>query len=137
MPFVVDVSFAAGWFLPSQANPTATDLAARLESEFALVPNLFRHELRNLLLCAFRRKKISEDMLHKQIERAERFPLHESGSGDTVFTIRLALEHGLTAYDATYLALAMTRRVAIATNESAIVKAARKERIDVITRLPS
>ena len=47
-----------------------------------------------------------------------------------------ALEHGLTAYDAACPALAMSQRVAIATNDSAFVTAARKQRMDGFIRLP-
>ena len=134
MPFVVDASFAAGWFLPTQANETATRLIRRLDTDNAVVPDLFRHELRNLLLSAFRRQKLDRAMLFEQTARAERFPFEDAGPGEAVFILRLALEHGLTAYDAAYLALALTRRLELATNDAALVKAGRKEGIGVVTR---
>ena len=68
-------------------------------------------------------------MLFAQTARAERFPLADAGPGEAMFILRLALEHGLTIYDAAYLAPALTMRLELATNEPALVKAARREKL--------
>ena len=44
MPFVVDPSFAAGWFLADEAHEVATAAARRLAVEPARAPQLFRYE---------------------------------------------------------------------------------------------
>ena len=79
--------------------------------------------------------RLDRDMLFDQMARADRFAFREEGPGETMFIVRLALEHGLKTADATYLALAMTARLALATNDKKIIAAARKERIPVITTL--
>ena len=48
MPFVLDASFAASWFLPDEASPATNALLDRLVEAEAPVPSLFRHEMRNL-----------------------------------------------------------------------------------------
>ena len=55
MPFVLDASFAASWFLPTKPAPSTNALLDRLVDAEAAVPSLFRHEMRNLMLLAHRR----------------------------------------------------------------------------------
>ena len=38
MPLVIDASFAAGWFLPDEANVEADEIARRLTTDRGLVP---------------------------------------------------------------------------------------------------
>jgi predicted nucleic acid-binding protein len=136
MPFVVDPSFAAAWFLDDEANPLADELAKRLDRDVAVVPTLFRHELRNLLIVAFRRKRIAtQELLFDQLARAERFAFEENQAPHAPTIARFALEHRLTGYDATYLELAHSRRLPLATNDRALLAAARSEGVEIITAL--
>ena len=82
MPFVVDASLAAAWFLPDEDSPAASSLARRLGEKPGAVPNLFFHEMRNLLLLAYRRDRLSEDMLSYQLNRLGRIPLRDAGGGE-------------------------------------------------------
>lgn len=132
MSFVVDASFAAAWFLPDEDSEATTVLARRIEEKPGAVPNLFHHEMRNLLVLAFRRGRLSEDILFFQIGRLERMPLRDCGGGDAVQVARLALKHGLTAYDATYLALALVERLPLATLDRKLATAACAESVVVL-----
>ncbi len=96
---VVDASFAAAWFLPDEDRAAADAVAVRFATDRIFVPDLFRHELRNLLLTALRRGRLSEDECFRQIARAERFPLVDCGAGDALRIAELAVKRGLTAYD--------------------------------------
>jgi predicted nucleic acid-binding protein len=66
MAFVIDASIAAAWFLPDEDSEAATVLARRIEKRPGAVPDLFYHEMRNLLVLAFRRGRLSEDTLFLQ-----------------------------------------------------------------------
>lgn len=138
MPFVIDPSFAAAWFLPDEKNATADALLDRLESdlrEHAIVPTLFRHELLNLLWNAHRRGRLDEDAAFELARRAERYPFRESTPGPAQGLLRLARDHRLTTYDATYLALALDQRLELASNDRDLLAAARREGLNVITVL--
>jgi len=132
MAFVVDASLAAAWFLPDEDSAAATILARRIEEKPGAAPDLFYHEMRNLLFLAFRRGRLSEDALFFQIGRLERLPLRDCGGGDAVQIARFALKHGLTAYDAAYLALALVERLPLATLDKKLAAAARAESVSVL-----
>jgi predicted nucleic acid-binding protein len=59
-------------------------------------------------------------------------PLDDAGIGGDGSILLLAAGHALSAYDATYLALAGNRGVAIATLDRKLAAAARKEGIAVL-----
>ncbi len=138
MPFVIDPSFAAAWFLPDEKNPAADALLERLESdlrEHAVVPTLFRYELLNLLWTAHRRGRVDEEAAFELARRAERYPFRESAPSPAQAVLRLARDHRLTTYDATYLALALDNRLELASNDKDLVSAARKEGARILTAL--
>jgi len=132
MPFVVDSSVAAGWVLPDEANEAVTALGRRLEDAPASVPDLFWHEMRNLLILACRRERIDPDLLLQAIRKIERLPLQTTTSGDAVAVVQLALKHRLTAYDAAYLVLALSERRALATLDQELRAAASAEGVTVL-----
>jgi predicted nucleic acid-binding protein len=52
-----------------------------------------------------------------------------------VTVTRLAIEHGLTAYDAAYLDLALRERLPLATLDKMLAAAARAEKVVLLGRL--
>ena len=71
-----------------------------------MVPGMFWDEMRNLLLSAERRGRIDADYADASMARLRRFPIRCPGDPDDRDVMALARNHGLTAYDASYLALA-------------------------------
>jgi predicted nucleic acid-binding protein len=98
MPFVVDSSVAGGWVLPDERSETATALGRQLEEAAGSVPDLFWHEMRNLLVLACRRGRLDPDFVLQALGKIERLPLRTAAPGDTVAVVQLALKHRLTAY---------------------------------------
>lgn len=90
MAFVVDASVVAAWFLPDEDGAVADDALARLETQDAFAPDLLSHELRNILLSAERRKRISADDIFAILMRFASLPVTLSSSADHVSIIRLA-----------------------------------------------
>lgn len=132
MSIVIDASFAAAWFLPDEASAVTDAVARRLTTERGLIPGLFWHEMRNLLVMAHRRQRLSEEILFLQLSKLERFPLVDCGPGDASDVVRLALGRRLSAYDASYLALAMRERASLATLDQRLATAARAENVALL-----
>lgn len=132
MPFVVDSSVAAGWVLPDEANDGITALGRRLEDAAASVPDLFWHEMRNLLVLACRRERLDPDLLLQALGKIGRLPLRTAASSDGIAIVQLAVKHRLTAYDAAYLALSLSERRPLATLDKALRAAAAAEGVAVL-----
>jgi predicted nucleic acid-binding protein len=132
MSFVVDASIAASWFLPDEATPSATALARRAAREYPTVPSLFVHEMRNLLVMALRRGRVSETHVRQQFKDLEKLRKTIADPREPGAILRLAVEHRLTGYDATYLALAVDKGLPLATLDKPLAAAAIAERVLVL-----
>jgi predicted nucleic acid-binding protein len=132
MAFVVDASIAAGWLLPDERTEIADALAMRMQSEDALAPDLFWHEIRSLMVTAARRNRIPEAALYLSLERLATVPLRNAGASDALTVARLAIRHGLSAYDAAYLDLALREKAPLATLDKKLAAAARAEKVVVL-----
>jgi predicted nucleic acid-binding protein len=132
MPFVLDASFAASWFLPDEASPATNALLDRLAESEAAVPSLFRHEMRNLMLLAYRRGRMSRVKFRDVVAELGAAPVRDYGPGDDADIVDLAMKHDLTAYDAAYLDLALRERLPLATLDRKLAAAARAETIAVL-----
>ena len=113
MAFVPDASIAAAWVLPDEEAPLADLALDRLGAETAKVPNVFWHELRNLLLTAQRRGRIDGRYADASLARLRLLPIVCPGETDDLQVMLLARRHRLTAYDASYLALAIREGCAL------------------------
>ncbi|TBZ13930.1 type II toxin-antitoxin system VapC family toxin [Rhizobium leguminosarum] len=127
MPFVVDASVAAAWLLADEESRTAEEALSFLETEDALVPDLFWHEMRNILLTAEQRKRISNEDVLACLMRLSSLPLRTVSSDDHLPILRLAGKYQLSAYDAAYLALAVAENVSLATLDARLERAASAE----------
>ncbi|QGM99975.1 type II toxin-antitoxin system VapC family toxin [Methylocystis parvus] len=132
MAYVLDASFAAAWFLPDEASDLADRLLGEILANPPVVPSLFRHELRNLFLVAERRNRVSSSEIDEALTMLATLPIAERGSAADYDVLRLARKHGLTAYDAAYLALAQSDGLPLATLDKKMLAAARGENIAVI-----
>ena len=129
MSFVIDASIAAAWLLPDEENQTAERALSLLETDDAYVPDLFWHEMRNILIMAERRKRIGNDDVLACLMRLSRLPILTVASEDHLSIIRLASKHQLSAYDAAYLSLAIAQGAALVTADTRLRKAAQDENV--------
>ena len=58
---VVDASLAASWLLPDESDERAVRVAHALKTANGVVPRLWHYEMRNLLLVATRRQRLSAE----------------------------------------------------------------------------
>ena len=131
MTVVVDASIAAAWLLPEEDSDAAEALIAAL-SGMPPVPSLFWHEARNILVMAERRGRIVAGEAAAAMGRLRRLALEDAGAGSDGAVLALATAHGLTAYDAAYLALAQERDLPLATLDQKLAGAARREGVALL-----
>ena len=128
--FVVDASVALAWVLPSQASPEAEELLRRTEAGAELVvPSLWFLEVANGLLVAERRKIIVALDRRLALRRLSALALTiDSDNARSAFgrTSELAVQYGLSVYDAAYLEIAVRRALPLGTRDRALRSAAER-----------
>ncbi|WP_162725101.1 type II toxin-antitoxin system VapC family toxin [Rhizobium sp.] len=132
MTFVVDASLALAWFLPDEVNPVADDILRRVAHGGAYVPDLFWHEMRNVLVTSCRRKRLSRDEARLSLSRLAQLPLVTRTISDSVAVFDLAEHHQLTAYDAAYLALAIDLTLPLVTVDKKLMGAATHQGVPLL-----
>jgi predicted nucleic acid-binding protein len=133
---VVDASIAAAWLLSEEDSDAAEALIATLSGR-SPVPSLLWHEARNILIMAERRGRIVAGEAAAAMGRLRRLPLDDVGAGSDGAVLGLAAAHGLTAYDAAYLALAQERGLPLATLDRKLAGAAQREGVPLLGPLGS
>ena len=135
MPVVLDASVALAWLLPDEASEAADALANRIADDAAVVPAIWTLEIGNALLTAERRGRISRKERERCVDLLSAIPI----AIDTPVPLaklsdlaKLAADHELTMYDASYLLLARDRGLVLATIDQRMRKAASKLRIGVL-----
>lgn len=126
MAFVLDNSVVTGWYLPDQATPYTQAIAARLETEKALVPQLWQLELANVLKTACTRGKLSPDVARQILDTLSSLPIEvdtRTAPGQRQL-FELAMRFKLSSYDAAYLELAMRHGLPMATQDEQLKVAA-------------
>ncbi len=132
MAFVVDASITAAWLLPDETFAAADAAYARLPDEDALVPGLWWFEMRNIFLSNERRGRIDAVGSNRALALLAGLPMQFDHAADSGNIMALARKHGLTAYDAAYLELALRTGAALATLDKALERAARAEGVPLI-----
>jgi len=126
MPLIVDASVAVAWFVRNQATAYTDRVRRRARSERLHAPAVWPLEIANALWQLQRRKLLSERHVNTIIELVE--PLDVVVHKDTPAPRRLlalARDYDLTAYDASYLDLALTLRYPVACRDGPLRNALR------------
>lgn len=132
MPFVVDASVAAAWYLPDERAPGPTRLLERLREEWAVAPGLFWFEIRNILLVNERRARITEEATTDALDDLERLSIRPDGEPGWRSVVALTRRRRLTVYDAAYLELAIRQTLPLATLDRELAAAARAEGVALV-----
>ncbi len=127
MAFVPDASLATQWVLPDEQSALADLALDRLVTETAMVPELFWHEMRNLLLSAELRGRIKTRHVDKSMARLRRLRIRSTDDTDDRDVLELVRAYRLTAYDSSYLALAIREGCALASLDRHLNEAAATE----------
>jgi predicted nucleic acid-binding protein len=135
MPFVVDASVALAWPFEDEASDYAVNVLRRLREDRGVVPPIWPLEVANGLLVGERRGRLSRAKAARAVELLCELPIVvDELDAETALgaVLDLARTHGLTAYDATYLELAMREGLPLATQDDALRSAAEQAGVDRI-----
>ena len=122
--FVLDASVTMAWILDDEDSPEADAALARVRQGGAVVPYFWHIEIRNGLLLAERRNRISAALVRLRLGGLEALSIETDDALDFNAAYGLAQTHGLTFYDAVYLELALRRSAMLATLDNALGRAA-------------
>ena len=128
MTFVVDASVTMAWCFESEADAYSDAALAALENGEAVVPSLWVLEVANVLVDAERRRRIGHADTSRFLGLLAALPIavvETTTLPELGRLLGLARRYRLTAYDATYLHLAVERRLPLATRDRALRAAAR------------
>lgn len=132
---VVDASIALAWFLRDEEDGRADVALERLEDDVAVVPGIWALEVANALVVAERRGRISEAETGRILSLLDGLPVDEDPAPREVTqraVVELARRHGLSAYDAAYLELAVRRGAALATLDGRLHEAAASSGVETL-----
>lgn len=132
---VVDASVGVKLFLREPLSEQAEALFARLADDLPAhfyVPDLFFVECANILWKYVRRFGYPPEGASEDVRALQRLRLRSVSTAELIDdALRLGLEHGLTAYDACYVALAHRLRAPLITADERLVQALRAAQHDV------
>ena len=115
MAFVLDASIAVAWVVPNQATDYAKRMRLRAKREPFHVPAVFAAEVTNVLVTLERRSILSAQGAAAAADVLSRLqPIEHARSLSVADLRRLAVRYALSAYDATYLALALELHLPVA-----------------------
>jgi len=125
---------SSGFLKTKQIENTALSVLASLSEKRAVVPILWFYEVGNGLPMACRRKRISLDQIGGFLTRLRAIPIEaaQQAPAEVLELPALAQAHGLTNYDAAYLALAKRFDLPLATTDSALRKAAASAGVKIL-----
>ena len=115
MAFILDASVAIAWVVARQANTYSRGIRLRAKREPYHAPAIWRLEVVNAISALVRRGSLAIQAGRTAIDILDRMQpvVHESSVALTEL-FDLAQRHNLTAYDASYLALALELKLPVA-----------------------
>ena len=126
--FVLDCSVTMAWCFENEADPRADAVLNSMSNATACAPCVWGLEVANVLLVGERRKRLTEADVSAFLSRMQQMPIEQEPMPDMETINRvlaLARRHGLSAYDAAYLELAMRLAIPLATLDARLQAAAR------------
>lgn len=123
-PLVLDASVVCDWLLGDELDPRAARVVERVPEVGTLVPQLWHLEVRNALISAERRGRITSQGLSDRLRALRRLPVSTDAAPNLDDVVVLARAHGLSAYDAVYLELAQRSGAVLATLDTRLAQAA-------------
>lgn len=126
--FVLDGSVALAWYFRDETDPYADAVAAAFPGVRAFVPVIWPLEVANAVLMGERRKRSTAAQAAKWLSYVNSLPIEiDDATTARAWTevLSLARAHQLSAYDATYLELALRRGLPLASLDGGLKTAAR------------
>ncbi len=135
MPFVLDASVSLAWCFEDEETPYALGVFNRLRADRALVPTIWPLEVANTLLVGERRGRLTLAATTRFVRVLNGLPItvdDHTSSAALGSVLALSREHGLSAYDATYLELAVREGLPLATEDARLRAAAERAGVEAL-----
>ena len=130
---VVDASVALAWLLDEERDARTDGTLEVFSQAGGHVPQHWHYEVRNGLLIAVRRRRLTREDAVRRLSSLHRIPMTTDAEPDLEETLRLAFEYRLTFYDSLYLELAIRHQLSLATLDGSLSRAAQAAGVDVNT----
>ncbi len=122
---VIDASVTMPWFFPDEATPFTEGLLDALGAQLFWAPPLWVLECTNVLQSAQRRKRIDARRRAEIAGELGELPVRLDVEAPGFVNLdRLAATHGLSAYDAAYLELALRRSLVLISLDARLIATA-------------
>jgi predicted nucleic acid-binding protein len=132
--FILDCSVTMAWCFEDEADRYSDRVLAALADGTVVVPSLWPLEVADVLLVSERRGRLRAEDSRRFLAYLARLPIAVDASiADAVDLLALGQAHGLSAYDAAYLHLAIRERLPLATRDRTLRAAARAARVASFT----
>ncbi|HEV3262281.1 MAG TPA: type II toxin-antitoxin system VapC family toxin [Gemmataceae bacterium] len=108
--FILDCSVTMAWYFKDEANAYAKAVRRSLSEAGAVVPALWPLEVANILVLGERRQRSTEAAASKWLSYLQMLPIHvddETAARAWSDILHVARSYDLSAYDASYLELAI------------------------------
>ena len=135
MSLVLDASLTMAWCFDDEATPTTEAIFDRVRDAGAVVPTIWPVEVTNTILVGERRGRLTEAQSTRFVQVLQGLPITidqgaVTSAWDRVLTV--GREQGLSAYDASYLELAMRRGLPLATLDARLTDVARRVGVPLV-----
>lgn len=127
MAFVLDTSVVMAWCFEDEASVYAESVLDSLRNTEAFVPSIWPLEVANVLLVGIRRRRVDETKAQQFLANLTSLPIHVDSVSlprSTGAILQLARTQDISAYDASYVDLAMRRGLELATRDVRMREAA-------------
>lgn len=130
--FVLDASTALSWVFDDEGDAGA-EVLEHLAEGVALVPSLWPYEVANGLAVGLRKNRLTPEEAEAFLVDLTRLDIRvHDGPVESAGLLAAAIDHGLTAYDASYLNLAKVQGIPLASDDRALRQAARKDDVELL-----
>ncbi len=126
---VLDSSVTMAWVLRDEQSAQAGAALEQVAEIGGIAPALWWVEVRNVLVIAERRGRLTQEDTAAAVQAIDALGIHLDHAPDNTSVLQLARTHGLTAYDAMYLELALRQQRPLATLDHKLSVAAQAEDI--------
>ena len=127
--FVLDCSVTMTWLFKDEITDYTQSILKTLDKVTAFVPMIWLLEVDNVLLMAEKKQRITHLNAIAFKNALKQLSIQQEAYSQEVYEI--AREFQLTAYDASYLCLALSKNSPIATLDKALLNAAKKSGISL------
>lgn len=119
--------------MPDENSPAAIRALSLAVEEGVTIPSVFWHELRNVFLVNERRQRLTAEETQTGLSVVGGLSPQVDGSEAHNLVLDLARKYSLSAYDASYLELALRSSSTLATLDHRLARAALSERLSVVS----